>query len=374
MVNQFNKPFTFDRVVRITITALIVIAIVLLLNRLRSVLLPFFVAWLIAYLLNPLVEWNQRKLKLHSRVWAIIIALTQVILTLSAIGALVIPILIKELQHLPQLISLYLHNDLSIPMLPDVAVEFLRNNITFERISTILNEGYFSQFYDTIFSRINSFITSSLRGIATIFSWSIVILYVFFILLDYEKIITGFGKLIPQQYRKTIFTVCNDVKESMNRYFRGQAFIATIIGILHCIGFLIIDLPLAIPMGIFVGLLNLVPYMQLFSYIPAFILCLLGAAGGANFWVLGALTVTVFIVCQIIQDAILIPRIMGKITGLNPAIILLSLSIWGSLLGFIGLILALPLTTLLLSYYQRYIITPFEQSIANNNEHTSTYE
>ena len=59
---------------------------------------------------------------------------------------------------------------------------------------------------------------------------------------------------------------------------------------------------------------------------------------------------------QIIQDGYLVPRIMGKITGLNPAIILLSLSIWGSLMGMLGMIIALPLTTLMLSYYQRYII------------------
>ena len=71
---------------------------------------------------------------------------------------------------------------------------------------------------------------------------------------------------------------------------------------------------------------------------------------------LGGLTIAVFLVAQIIQEAVLTPRIMGNATGLNPAIILLSLSIWGSLLGFVGLIIALPLTSLLLAYYQRYII------------------
>jgi predicted PurR-regulated permease PerM len=59
---------------------------------------------------------------------------------------------------------------------------------------------------------------------------------------------------------------------------------------------------------------------------------------------------------QIIQDAFIVPKVMGRITGLNPAIILLSLSIWGSLMGIMGMIIALPMTTLLLSYYQRFII------------------
>lgn len=77
---------------------------------------------------------------------------------------------------------------------------------------------------------------------------------------------------------------------------------------------------------------------------------------GDNFWIIIASAAAVFIVVQIIQDGYLVPRIMGKITGLNPAIILLSLSIWGSLMGMLGMIIALPLTTLMLSYYQRYII------------------
>ena len=64
----------------------------------------------------------------------------------------------------------------------------------------------------------------------------------------------------------------------------------------------------------------------------------------------------VFATVQVVGDLILTPRIMGKAMGLNPAIILLSLSIWGSLFGFIGLIIALPLTTLLLSYYEQYVI------------------
>ena len=75
-----------------------------------------------------------------------------------------------------------------------------------------------------------------------------------------------------------------------------------------------------------------------------------------NFWIIIASALAVFIIAQAIQDGFIVPRVMGKITGLNPAIILLSLSIWGSLMGMLGMIIALPLTTLMLSYYQRFII------------------
>lgn len=143
----------------------------------------------------------------------------------------------------------------------------------------------------------------------------------------------------------------------MNRYFRGQALVAFCVGILFSIGFLIIDFPMAIALGLFIGALNMVPYLQIIGFLPTVILAILKAADtGENFWVILAGALVVFIVVQAIQDGFLVPRIMGKITGLNPAIILLSLSIWGSLLGMLGMIIALPLTTLMLSYYQRFII------------------
>lgn len=115
---------------------------------------------------------------------------------------------------------------------------------------------------------------------------------------------------------------------------------------------------MAIALGLFIGALNMVPYLQIIGFLPTIVLAILKAADtGENFWVILAGALIVFIVVQAIQDGFLVPRIMGKITGLNPAIILLSLSIWGSLLGMLGMIIALPLTTLMLSYYQRFIIT-----------------
>ena len=143
----------------------------------------------------------------------------------------------------------------------------------------------------------------------------------------------------------------------MNTYFRGQALVALCVGILFSIGFLIIDFPMAIGLGLFIGALNMVPYLQIIGFLPTILLAILKAADtGQNFWIIIASALAVFAIVQIIQDTIIVPKIMGKITGLNPAIILLSLSVWGSLMGVLGMIIALPLTTLMLSYYQRFII------------------
>ena len=120
---------------------------------------------------------------------------------------------------------------------------------------------------------------------------------------------------------------------------------------------------MAILLGLFIGLLNMVPYLQMIGIIPAVLLALVHALEtGTNFWMVLGLTGLVFAVAQIVQDAFLVPKIMGDVTGLSPAAILLSLSIWGKLLGIFGLLIALPMTCLLLAYYQRLLATSQEHA------------
>ena len=168
--------------------------------------------------------------------------------------------------------------------------------------------------------------------------------------------------MIPVKQRKFVSELMKDVESGMSRYYRGQALIALTVGILFCIGFSIIGLPLAILMGIFLGILNLIPYMQILGIPPTIILMLLRVAenGGSPWWALLSLAL-VYIIVQIIQDGFLVPKIMGKAMGLKPAVILLSLSIWGVLLGILGLIIALPATTLLIAYYKRFVLSETEE-------------
>ena len=199
----------------------------------------------------------------------------------------------------------------------------------------------------------------------------VVLLYLVFILLDYEKISEGWIRFLPASKRDFAGMIVSDVKNGMNAYFRGQSLIALLVGILFSIGFLIIDFPMAIGLGLFIGVLNLIPYLQLVGFIPTIILALVKAADtGQNFWVILLCALAVFAVVQTIQDVFLTPRIMGHVMGLNPAIILLSLSIWGSLLGIIGLIIALPLTTLLISYYRRFILNEKDETDTGKKKQT----
>ena len=367
-----RQPYTFDRVVRILFGAVFVVGLFYLIYILRGALLPFLVAWIVAYMLNPLVEYNKRVFKLKGRVLAITLTFVEVIITFALLCVLVLPSVIDEIGVMRKLLSDYVYNSSSIPFVPQEVHDFIQQNIDFSQLSSLLSREQWLSIIEDSFSGAWGFITGSVGEIINIVSWLIVLLYIVFILLDYDKILVGFQRMIPQKYRPTVVSIVNDIEVSMNRYFRGQAVVAGLVGILFCIGFLIVGLPMAIVLGLFIGLLNMVPYLQLVGFIPTILLCLVSASEtGTNFWLLFGACILVFIVVQLIEDIFIVPRVMGKVTGLNPAIILLSLSIWGTLLGFVGMIIALPLTTLFLSYYERYVIgdepeTPPEASAGSS--------
>ena len=347
-----RRPYTFDRVVRLVLSALGVIGAIWLIDILSSVLLPFVVAWLIAYLLEPLVQYNRKPLGVRRRVLPVMITLFECVLLLSAVSVFVVPSVLNEMHHLAGAVTTYSVEHNNVSQIPAEIQDYIRENIDFVAISKQLT----GQDWRSLLSTVGSFIAGGYDVVMGVFSWFVVLLYIVFIMLDYERLLLGFRHLVPPRYRDVTFGILDDVTRSMNHYFRGQALVASIVGVLFAIGFLIIGMPMAIVLGLFIGLLNMVPYLQLISLVPATLLCLVWSVdGGGSFWNLWFSAMAVYIVVQCIQDLFLTPKIMGHAMGLNPALILLSLSIWGTLMGFIGLIIALPLTTLLLAYYDRYI-------------------
>lgn len=346
------RPYTFDRVVRILISIALLLAVIWLVDILKSVLLPFLVAWLIAYMLEPFVQYNKNLLGVKKRWLPIFMTLFELVLVMTALGILFVPSIIEELHQVAQFVRQYAESTSEIPFVPHELHEFLKQKIDFKGISDEMTR----QDLNSILSTLGTFASQGYSFVMNFFNWFIVLLYVVFIMADYERLLKGFRRMVPPKYRKITFRIGNDIKDSMNHYFRGQALVALCVGIMFSVGFMIVGLPLAIVLGLFIGLLNMVPYLQLISLVPTTLLCLVYSVDAdIEFWTIWWQTMAVYIVVQCIQDLVLTPRIMGKAMGLNPAIILLSLSVWGTLLGFIGLIIALPLTTLLLAYYNIYI-------------------
>lgn len=352
-----TQPYNLDRTVRLVINCVLFIGIIWLVNILKGVLLPFLIGCLIAYLFEPFVQFNRELLQLRGRVIATLVTLFEMTFFFTALCYFVVPMIIHESAQMAAMFKTYAATNHSIPFIPESLHSFLRRNLDFELLASKLSRDEWSRMIEEGLSASWSLISGSISFVMSLFSWAIVLLYVVFIMIDYERISRGFKHLVLPKYRKVVFKIGRDVKVSMNRYFRGQALVAFIVGVLFSVGFLIIGLPMAIVLGMFIGLLNMVPYLQLISLIPATLICLVcSVSSDVSFWTLFWETMAVYIIVQAIQDFFLTPRIIGKAMSMNPAIIFLSLSIWGTLLGLIGLIIAIPLTTLLLSYYDEFVI------------------
>lgn len=366
-----KQQITFDRFVRILGALLITAVIYFLLRRLSSVLTPFLVAWVVAYLLYPIVCFFQYKCRLRSRVLSIIATLLAVLAVLLLTAWLVVPPVMEECRKLSDVVVSYVQSNQAVTQLPQIIDEYVRPYLNLEYLSTYLTFNDVRILLEDQLPQVFSIISGSINAIIGFVASLISILYLFFILLDYEKLSHGFLKIVPTQHRQFVAGMLQDVENGMRGYFRGQALIALCVGILFAIGFSIIDFPLAIPLGLFIGFLNLVPYLQVVGFIPTIVLAILKAHDtGGSFWMILLAAFLVFAVVQTIQDVYLTPKIMGNVTGLKAAVILLSLSVWGSLLGFVGLIIALPLTSLLISYYRRYVLHE-EDTLATPKENAT---
>jgi predicted PurR-regulated permease PerM len=354
---MFEQKITFDRFVRGILALLGLGLAIFLVNYLSNVLLPFFLAWFIAYMLYPIVKFLQYKLHLTSRLLSIIVTLLLIVSVITGIVMLVAPSIAEEFSKVKDIIIQFIQNGSHNRSIPTAVSRFIKDNISQKEVLSLLNEQSITSAVKDALPRLWNMIYETFNVVLSVIASLIVLLYLFFILMDYENISNGWIEFIPRKKRHFFATLASDVERGMNGYFRGQALVALGVGTLFSIGFLIIGFPMAIALGLFIGLLSMIPYMHALGLIPTVLLALLKAADtGQNFWVILLSALAVFAVVQIVQDTVLTPKIMGKIMGLNPAVILLALSVWGSLLGFIGLIVALPLTTLMISYYRRYVL------------------
>lgn len=351
-----QTPYTFDKVIRFIISIAIIAIIIFLINYIKAALLPFLVAWLLAYFLNPAVEFFRVKLRFRNKVLSIITVLTLVVGFISLILVVSLPSITKEIGIVVNAANKYL-SDNTTTGVPAWLQDYLRDNLNFKDIMSKVKDYNLSEIINKLLAWVWGVVSGSLNIAVSIVTSLVVILYLVFILKDFDNISTGALGLIPPKYRGSVSLVMSDVSNAMNRYFRGQALVAASVGILFAIGFTIIGLPLGFALGLFIGMLNMVPYLQLLGILPMAILSLVKCIeGNENFLFVFGLALGVMAIVQLIQDTFIVPKIMGKVSGLNPAIILLSLSIWGVTLGVIGMIIALPMTSLLLSYYKRFII------------------
>ena len=364
-----GKEITFDKFIRWAGIAVLVLVILYVTNYLSSVLLPFFVAWFFAYLLYPVVKFIEVRLHIRVRALSIILAMVAAIGVVGGVLWLIIPSMIDQFDKLGEVLMRWLQQTTHTDNLTHVIKEWLLANQS--QVENFLKSKDFTDTLKTAMPKVFSVVGQTANIVISIVASMITLLYMFFILYDYETLTANWVRIFPKKNRPFWQALMKDVERELNNYIRGQGMVALCMGIMFCIGFTIIGFPMAIGLGILIGIMDLVPYLHTFALIPtAFLAMLKSADTGQSFWLVFGLALLVFCVVQLITDMVVTPKIMGKAMGLNPAILLLSLSVWGALLGFIGLIVALPLTTLIIAYWQRYVTREKPQYADNEAETT----
>ncbi|MCA1809171.1 MAG: AI-2E family transporter [Kiritimatiellia bacterium] len=366
-----DRIYDLDRIFRILLKALLLAGTIVLLHYLRHVLLPFAAALLLAYLLNPMVNALQRRLRRRG-----LAVFTTLLLTLAAtvlLALLIIPMLASEFAAMQPLVRQF------AALQPPAWLQRLAPNIHWQQITTEFFNTDFQELFvshrfwnlirellQNVLPGVWNVITGTFSLLLGLLGLAVVFLYTIFLLIDYNRIREIWPTYLPTAWRQPAVTLAHDFNDAMSRYFRGQILIALIVGGMFAVGFRLIGLPLAISLGLFIGLLNIIPYLQVVGMIPALALALLyGTAIEGNPWRLPLLALLVLALVQGTQDLLLTPRIMGRATGLSPALILLSLAVWGKLLGMLGLLIAIPMTCLLLVYYRRTFLLNADRHTAS---------
>lgn len=351
---------SLERFLHLVVVTVTVWAAIWVLNSLSAVLIPFILALILDYIIDPLVDRVQRMVK--NRVAAVLLTMLGLLIVLGGLLAIAIPMVGKEAKHFADLVR---------DQLPALQAQVQHTPWLHDAVVSLGGIDYHTYLTtDNLMALGKKALPGFWSGLGSVFGWFFglvavftTLLYMVFLLVDEAEIAGKWKTLLPEDYRAPMTALVHDLQRVMNAYFRGQLQIAGILTVVYIIGFNIIGLPLATLLGVLAGALGLIPYFGLLSILPvAFCVGIYCMEHHTGFWGMMVWVVVVYIAAQALEGLVLTPRIQGKNTGLRPVVILLALSIWGSVLGLVGLLLALPLTTLLLSYYRRFVLGEAEEN------------
>ena len=355
---MFSSKITFDSFVRGLLVVAFAVAAIWVLSYLSGVLLPFVVAWFCAYLLYPIVCRVQRVMPFRLRALAVLVTVAGLLAIVIGAWSIVSPMVNEEMSGFKVALARFVSNkDGSDIGLAAAMSDFLRRASEWLEIDELLNGENLIAAFNELLPKAWLLVTKTFGFLFSLISVAMGVIYFFFIMIDYEKLCAAVRGALPRGKSKFYQSLLDDLDNGMSRYFRGQALISLCVGILFSIGLTIIDFPLAIPLGMLIGVLSLVPYLHSLGLIPIVLFSAVKAAEmGQSYWIVLASGLGVFLVVQMIQETVLTPHIMGATMSLPPFLILLSISVWGYVLGIMGMIIALPITTVALSYYRRYVL------------------
>ena len=313
-----------------------------------SVLWPLAVAGIVAMILKPTVNWCQEKLRMNRTV-AIVAIYIVVLVLLSLVLGFLLPLLfdqtVKFVHRLP-VIWENLNNALSekFPAVEGFIVDLIGRE-QFENTKALLTNQV-----QTVLQSVPSAAQDAFSKIGQVLSigtgLAIIPVYLFFFLSSDHDIVKNLESqlsFLKEEWRKDILFLVKEFMGSLEAFFRGQILIGFIIGVLLAIAFTMIGVNFGIGLGLFIGALNIIPYLGtiigLGTVLP---IAYFQPEGGLTLMLLALLS---FFVVQALEGYVLTPKIMGKQTGLHPMTIIIAIFFWGVALdGLLGMVLAIPLT------------------------------
>ena len=327
---------------------------VLMLWFLAPALAPFIVAAVLAYALTPLVDYLDAAVKGRvPRVLAVVVVELMFVVMALGLVLLVVPILVKELpqlrDQLPPLLDKL--NTLVQPLLVKLGIKLSLDLPSIKAfVTTYLN----ANFEDALGSVLASVKLGGSAALAVVGNVVLIPVALFYLLMDWERLMRELREFIPPRLRQSCDSFMQEADQVLGEYLRGQLIVMGVLAVYYSLGLALFGLDLALPIGTFTGLAVFVPYL---GFGLGLVLALLAgflefsANGGAAQAVL--MVAVVYGFGQLLESFFLTPRLVGERIGLHPLAVIFALLAFGQLFGFVGILVALPVSAVLLVAVRR---------------------
>ncbi|RMH46782.1 MAG: AI-2E family transporter [Alphaproteobacteria bacterium] len=311
---------------------IVLAVLVLFLWLVGEAILPFVLGAAIAYLLDPLAD--RLEARGMSRVWATVTITVLVLIVLVLVVLLLLPAIVAQVQGL-------------VSRLPDSVrglQEFLNH-----RFPQLLAEG--SPARDAMASAadalrqngvalVNRVLTSSLAVVNFVLLLLVAPVVAFYLLLDWDRMIAAIDDWLPREHAPTIRRIAGEMDQVLAGFVRGQLTVCTILGTFYAVALVVLGLPFGLLIGIFAGLISFIPFVG--AILGGLLSVGVALAHFWGDWLMVIAVAAVFVIGQAVEGNILTPRLVGGSVGLHPVWLLFALSAFGAVLGFTGLLIAVP--------------------------------
>ena len=317
---------------------------------LGPVLLPFMVAALLAYALSPLVNGLERLTAGRlPRLLSVALVELAFLLVMAALVLLVVPVLVKELPQLrEQLPTVVQRLDAALsPWLLNYGIEL---KLDAASVKAFVFKHFSGSWEDMLDSLLSSLRIGGSVALALIGNAILIPVVLFYLLLDWDVVVSRVRALVPPRWRAGVDDFLLECDSVLGQYVRGQLSVMVVLAVYYTVALRLFGLDLALPIGVFTGLAICVPYL---GFGVGLVMALLAGLLQMDPLQAGLMIAVVYGVGQLIESFILTPRLVGERIGLHPLAVIFALLAFGQVLGFVGILMALPASAVLLVGWRR---------------------